>query len=87
MIKPGNFKPNTRALDDIASLAGGAVNILASMRHQIRNEIKSRIDETIDRMDLVPREDYEALQAQVKDLNERLEKLETKKSKANKNND
>lgn len=91
MIKPGNFKPNVRALDDIASLAGGAVNILASLRHQMRNEIKSRIDETIDRLDLVPREDYDSLQARVNELSERLQKLEekqkTKKPSGKKNND
>ncbi len=91
MIKPGNLKPNVRALDDIASLAGGAVNILASLRHQMRNEIKSRIDETIDRLDLVSREDYDALQARVNELSERLQKLEqkpkAKKSSGKKNND
>lgn len=78
MIKPGNFRPDPKAFDDIASLAGGAVNILASLRQQLRNEIKSRIDETIDRLDLVPREDYDALQARVDALSARLDNMENK---------
>lgn len=76
MMKPGDFRPNTKAFDDIASIAGGAINIVASLRHQIRNEIKSRIDETIDRLDLVPREDLDVLQARLDDMQARLDTLE-----------
>lgn len=79
MLKPNNLKPNTKALDDIASLAGGAVNVLSSVRAQIKNEIKARVDDTIDRLDLVPREDFDRLQARVDALSAQLEELQPKK--------
>lgn len=51
--------------DDLAGMAGGAVSLLSSLRTQLRHEIRARIDEIISRMDLVPRQDFEALEAMV----------------------
>lgn len=71
------MKPDARIFDDIARLAGGAVNIASGMQQQIRDEIKARVEEMASRMDLVPREDFETLEAMVKKL--RLEQEELKK--------
>lgn len=81
MIRPGK-----QAFEDLAGMAGGAMNIMAGLREQIKNEIKSRVDETLARLDVVPKEDYDALQARVDDLASRLETLEkqTKKPTAKK---
>lgn len=68
--------PDARILDDIARVAGGAVNILSGMQQQIREEIKARMEDMANRMDLVPREDVDLLQARIDSLEARLATLE-----------
>lgn len=72
-------------LGDIAQLAGGAADLLGSAGQQFRDDIKTRVEEVADRMDLVPREDLERVEALLqqslndqKDILSRLEKLENK---------
>ena len=66
--------PDPKILDDIARVAGGAVNI--GMQQQIREEIKSRMDDMAHRMDLVPREDLDRAMAMIAALEKRVEALE-----------
>ena len=68
--------PDARILDDIARVAGGAVNILSGMQQQIREEIKARMEDMAARMDLVPREDVDLLQARIDSLEARIATLE-----------
>ena len=68
--------PDPKILDDIARVAGGAVNILSGLQQQLRDEIKSRIDEMADRMDLVPREDLDRAEARISALEKRISFLE-----------
>jgi hypothetical protein len=77
------MRPDPHFLDDIAKVAGGAVNVLSGLRQQIESEIKIRVEEMASRMDLVPREDLERVEAQLarlqkdhKDILARLDKLE-----------
>lgn len=60
--------PDPKILDDLAKVAGGAVNILSGLQQQIRDEIKSRIDEMANRLDLVPREDLDRAEAMIEKL-------------------
>ncbi len=83
------MRPDPHFLDDIAKVAGGAVNVLSGLRSQIESEIKTRVDEMAARMDLVPREDLERVEAQLsrlqkdhKDILARLAALEGGKAKA-----
>lgn len=80
--------PDPKILDDIARMAGGAVNILSGVRQQAAEEIKTRVDDMAARMDLVPREDLDralvmidSLQKQVVDMEARIAALEAEKSK------
>lgn len=80
-----------KMLDDIARLAGGAASVAGGLSKQIKEEIRSRIDDMANRMDLVPREDFEKLEAMLQearlkqeDLLKRIEKLEGKKAKTTK---
>ena len=73
-------------LNDITQLAGGTAGLLGSASQQIRDEIKTRVEEVADRLDLVPREDFDRVEAQLKqamttqdDLIARIEKLEKNK--------
>jgi len=48
-------------LDDLAGVAGGAISALAGLREEAEALVRARIDETIRRLDLVKREELEAL--------------------------
>jgi hypothetical protein len=78
--------------DDLAGVAGGAISALAGLREEIEAVARARIDETIRRLDLVKREELEAMaelaanaragqeaaEAQLHDLQERLAALEVR---------
>ncbi len=75
-----------KVLDDVARLAGGAIGVASGISQNIRAEIKSRADDVSDRLDLVPREDLDRVEAMLQnaikeqqDLKLRIEKLEKKK--------
>jgi BMFP domain-containing protein YqiC len=51
-----------RFFDDLAGVAGGAMSALAGMRDEAEALIRSRLDEAIRRLDLVRREELEAVQ-------------------------
>jgi len=50
-----------RFLDDLAGVAGGAISALAGLREEAEALVRARIDETIRRLDLVKREELDAL--------------------------
>ena len=50
-----------RFFDDLAGVAGGAISALAGLRGEAEALVRARIDETIRRLDLVKREELDAL--------------------------
>ena len=50
-----------RILDDIASVAGGALSALVGIREEVEAIVRARIDEAVRRLDLVRREELEAM--------------------------
>lgn len=80
--------------DDLAGVAGGAISALAGLREEIEAMARARIDEAIRRLDLVKREELDAMaelaanaragqeaaEAQFHDLEERLAALEVRVS-------
>ena len=50
-----------RFFDDLAGLAGGAVSALAGLRQEAEAMIRARVDETIRRLDLVRRDQFDAV--------------------------
>ncbi len=50
-----------RFLDDLAGVAGGAMSALVGLRDEIEAMIKARLDEAIRRLDLVRRDQFDAL--------------------------
>lgn len=78
-------------LDDIAKVAGGAAGTLNSIRQQIKNDVKARVEEVAMRLDLVPREDLDRVEALLEkviadqeDMAARLDALENTKDKKKK---
>jgi BMFP domain-containing protein YqiC len=50
-----------RFFDDLAGVAGGAISALAGLREEAEAMIRARTDEAIRRLDLVKREELEAV--------------------------
>lgn len=74
------MKPDPKLFDDLSRVAGGALNVFSGLREQLLNDIKARFDEMAARMDLVPREDFDRLEAQVKELQKQVAALSGKKN-------
>jgi BMFP domain-containing protein YqiC len=60
--KEGVMADRPRFFDDLAGVAGGAMSALAGLREEAESTIRARVDEAIRRLDLVRREDLEAVQ-------------------------
>jgi hypothetical protein len=81
-----------RFFDDLAGVAGGEISALAGLREEMEAMARARIDETIRRLDLVKREELDALaelaanaraaqevaEAQLQDVLQRLAALEVR---------
>lgn len=50
-----------RFFEDLAGVAGGAISALAGLREEMEALMKQRLDETIRRLDLVRREELDAV--------------------------
>ena len=80
-----------KMFDDLAGLAGGAFSALAGLREEAEALVRARVDETLRKLDLVRREELdavaelaanaragqEAAEARLAALAERLEALES----------
>lgn len=80
LIFSGNqmVKPDPKIFEDLTRVAGGAMNLFSGIREQILNDAKARFEEMASRMDLVPREDFDRLELQVRDLQKRLDAVQGK---------
>jgi BMFP domain-containing protein YqiC len=70
--------------DDLAGVAGGAISVLAGLREELASMTKARVEEALRRLDLVKREEFEAMaelarraKAQAEALELRIAALET----------
>jgi BMFP domain-containing protein YqiC len=50
-----------RFFEDLAGVAGGAISALAGLRDETEAAIRARVDETIRKLELVRREELEAV--------------------------
>jgi hypothetical protein len=51
-----------RFFDDLAGVAGGAISAIAGLREEAEAMMRARLDDLIQRLDLVRREELEAIQ-------------------------
>jgi BMFP domain-containing protein YqiC len=51
-----------RFFDDLAGVAGGAISALAGLREETEAMLRARLDDLIQRLDLVRREELQAIQ-------------------------
>jgi BMFP domain-containing protein YqiC len=47
--------------DDLAGMAGGAISVLAGLREELASMTRARVEEAFRRLDLVKREEFEAM--------------------------
>ena len=69
--------------DDLAGVAGGAMSALSGLREELSALVRARVEEAIRRLDLVKREEFEAVaelarraKSEVEGLEARLSELE-----------
>jgi BMFP domain-containing protein YqiC len=75
-----------KIFDDLAGVAGGAISALAGVREEMSSLVRARVDEAVRRLDLVRREEFDAMaelarraKAEVEALEKRVAALETDK--------
>jgi BMFP domain-containing protein YqiC len=64
--------------DDLAGAAGGALSALAGMREEIAAMVRARVDEAIRKLDLVKRDEFEAMAELAKRARAQSEALEAR---------
>ena len=69
---------SNRILDDLAKMASGAMSGLSGLRHEIEMRGREQIERILARMDLVKREEFEAVKAMAAKAREEQEKLAEK---------
>ncbi|MEM8833922.1 MAG: accessory factor UbiK family protein [Pseudomonadota bacterium] len=74
---------SNKIVEDLTQLAGSAAGIMNDVRQQVRDDVKARVEEFAGRMDLVPREDLEIVEAKldkamgdIAELQQRLDAVE-----------
>ncbi|MEZ5905002.1 MAG: accessory factor UbiK family protein [Geminicoccaceae bacterium] len=79
------MQTENRLFDDLARVASGAINTLGGVREEIELRVKERLERLAGEMDLVTREEFDAVQAMAakaraeqEALKARLDRLEAK---------
>jgi BMFP domain-containing protein YqiC len=72
------MQTQNRILDDLAKMASGAMSGLSGLRHEIEMRAREQIERILARMDLVKREEFEAVKAMAAKAREEQEKLAEK---------
>ena len=57
------MQTNNPLLDDLAKLATGALGTLTGVRTEVESRVRDQLERVLSRMDLVTREDFEAVKA------------------------
>jgi BMFP domain-containing protein YqiC len=62
MHQERSMSDRPKFFDDLAGVAGGAISALAGLREEAEAMVRARTDEWIQRLDLVRREELDAIQ-------------------------
>jgi BMFP domain-containing protein YqiC len=57
------MQTDNRLFDDLAKMANGALNTLSGLRDEIELRVRERVERWLAEMDMVPREEFEAIKA------------------------
>jgi BMFP domain-containing protein YqiC len=70
------MQTDNRFFDDMAKAASGALGSLAGLRHEIEIRVQQQLERLLGRMNLVSREEFEAIKAVAQAAREEQIKLE-----------
>ena len=70
------MQSHNRIFDDIARVAAGAVGAVAGVREEIEARLRDQLERVLAGMDLVSREEFEAIKAMAAKAREEQEKLQ-----------
>lgn len=65
-----------KIFDDLAGVAGGAISALAGLREEMSALAKARVEEALRRMDLVRRDEFDAMAELARRAREQADALE-----------
>lgn len=57
------MQTENRLLDDLAKVATGAIGSLSGVRHEVEGRLQQQLERLVGRMNLVSREEFEAIRA------------------------
>lgn len=57
------MQTDNRLFDDLAKVANGALHTVSGMRDEIENRLRERVERWLGDMDMVPREEFDAIKA------------------------
>ncbi len=57
------MQTDNRLLDDLARMANGALNTLSGLREEIESRVRERVERMLADLDMVPRDEFEAVKA------------------------
>ena len=57
------MQTDNRLFDDLAKVANGALHTMSSVRDEIENRVRERVERWLGEMDMVPREEFDAIKA------------------------
>ncbi len=84
------MQTRNRLLDDIARMANGAAGVANGMREEVESLVQERVERVLARLNLVTREEFEAVKAMAakarseqEALEKRIHDLETRPSENN----
>jgi len=66
---------NNKILDDLARVAGGAFNALSGVRSEVEAQLKQQFESILQQMDVVSREEFEAVREMAVAAREEQERL------------
>ena len=72
------MQTENRLFDDLARMANGALNTLSGVREEIETRVRERVERMLSDMDMVPREEFEAVRAMAQTARSEQEALTAK---------
>jgi BMFP domain-containing protein YqiC len=72
------MQTENRLFDDLARMANGALNTLSGLREEVESRVRERVERMLADMDMVPREEFEAIKAMAQKARAEQEDLATR---------
>jgi BMFP domain-containing protein YqiC len=72
------MQTDNRFLDDLAKVASGALGSVSGVKHEVEVRIQQQLERLLARMNLVPREEFDAMKAVAQAAREAQIKLEAR---------